>query len=454
MAAILKTAPLLPRPTPPALGTPGPGAPSRLSTRSAGPRGIPALRRLPLALACAVALLAGCAGPRPPAVPSDTAPAASLPEPGGPLPPPASIEPPSPPSPEALAELEDALQWAAAQPLPAPQQRPKSRWLPVPWTELPGLRLDPVSGDWHAAWDAWIRSCARPAPAWAAACRAVRPLALQEPVRQLAWMVRHLQPYRIADPQGSLPAGLLTGYYEPEMAASRVRTASHGVPLYAPPAGLAQRQPWYSRQDIDSRPEVQALLAGRELVWLQDPIDALIVQIQGSARLRVAEPDGSQRLVRLGFAGHNGHPYRSVGRWLLDRKAIAEPSWAAIKAWARDNPEQLHAMLWSNPRTVFFREEPLAPEDAELGPRGAQGVPLTPERSVAIDPEAVPYGTPVWLASPGPVRALQRLALAQDTGAAITGAARADLFTGWGDAALDRAQGLRQPLQMWALWPR
>lgn len=396
------------------------------------------------------ALLAACAGPArlPPPASEPSAPSTSAP-------PSASAPSVSTPSdPESLAELNDALLWAASQPVPAPLSRPRSQWIPAAWTELPGLRNDLAAADWSAAWNAWVRSCERPASTWPTLCRQVRPLMLAAPASQLAWMVRNLQPYRVAASDGSLPSGLLTGYYEPELRASRVRSTSHPVPLYAPPAGLNAQQPWFSRQDIDTRPDVQAQLAGREIVWLADPIDALIVQIQGSGRVKVTEPDGSERVVRLAFAGHNGHTYRSVGRWLLDRRAISDASWTAIKAWAARNPDQLNDMLWSNPRTVFFREEPLGPLDAAFGPRGAQGVPLTPQRSIAVDPGAIPYGTPVWLSSPGPTAMLQRLVLAQDTGAAITGAARADYFAGWGDEALAIAGGLKQPLQLWALWPR
>jgi membrane-bound lytic murein transglycosylase A len=114
-------------------------------------------------------------------------------------------------------------------------------------------------------------------------------------------------------------------------------------------------------------------------------------------------------------------------------------------------------MLWSNPRTVFFREEELSDFDARFGPRGAQGVPLTPGRSIAVDPKSIPYGTPVWLATQGPTLNIQRLVMAQDTGGAIVGAVRADLFTGWGswtDEAYTTAAALKQPLQMWVLWPR
>lgn len=386
------------------------------------------------------------------AVAATLAACSTTPPPPPDAPPPTAEQPrvPEPRTFEPDADVAQALAWAREQPPPAPITRARSLWQPVAWDTLPGLQTD----DWHQAWHAWVRSCERPPATWQAICRDLRPQLLGSPASQLAWMIRHLQPYRVVNPDGSEPPGLLTGYYEPVMPASRVRTPTHAVPLYAPPPRLGERQPWFSRRDIDTRADVQAQLAGREIVWLSDPIDALILQIQGSGRVVVREPDGSERTVRLAFAAHNGHTYQSVGRWLLDQKAITDPSWAGIKAWAARNPDRVNDMLWSNPRTVFFREEPLGSLDAQFGPRGAQGVPLTPERSIAVDPLSIPYGTPVWLASTGPSATLQRLVLAQDTGGAIVGAVRADYFAGWGDSALALVGGLKQPLKMWALWPR
>jgi membrane-bound lytic murein transglycosylase A len=179
-----------------------------------------------------------------------------------------------------------------------------------------------------------------------------------------------------------------------------------------------------------------------------------MVQIQGSGRMRVTEPDGSQRVVRLAYAGTNEHPYRSIGTWLLQNGSVRDATWPGIKAWVRQNPQRLNELLWINPRMVFFREEPLSELDAGFGPRGAQGVPLTPGRSIAVDKESIPYGAPVWLASPGPLVNLQRLVIAQDTGSAIVGAVRADYFTGWGPQAGEVAGRLKQPLQLWVLWPK
>ena len=127
-------------------------------------------------------------------------------------------------------------------------------------------------------------------------------------------MLQTLRPHRV-EPLQAGDAGLLTAYYEPVMDASRQPTARHRVPLYRPPADLAQRKPWFTRQEMEALPEAQAALRGREIAWLSDPIDALVLQIQGSGRLRMTDSDGVQRTVRLAFAGTNDQPYASVGRW-------------------------------------------------------------------------------------------------------------------------------------------
>jgi membrane-bound lytic murein transglycosylase A len=334
-------------------------------------------------------------------------------------------------------------------PLPPALVHGKSRWQPVRWSELPGFGSDAL----HEAWNAWIRSCERPPQPLAALCPEVRRLSIGTADEQRAWMQQRLQPYRIEPPQAG-PEPLLTGYYEPMLDASRQPGAAQQAPLYRPPADLASRRPWYSRQEMDTLPAVRAGLRGREIAYVADPLDALSLQIQGSGRLRITEPDGRISVVRLAFAGSNEQPYRSVGGWLLQQGALRDASWPGIKAWARANPQRVQEMLWSNPRVTFFREEPLTDLDAAFGPRGAQGVPLTPGRSIAVEKDAVPYGTPMWLASPGPLLNLQRLVFAQDTGSAIVGAVRADYFVGWGDAAGEVAGRMKQPLALWVLWPR
>ncbi|MCG2594786.1 MltA domain-containing protein [Ramlibacter sp. XY19] len=333
--------------------------------------------------------------------------------------------------------------------LPPARVQGKARWQPVRWSDLPGFADDSL----FEAWNAWIRSCERPPAALAALCPEVRRLSIASPEEQRAWMVQRLQPYRV-EPLAAADS-LLTGYYEPMLDAVRQPTGSQQVPLFRPPADLATRRPWYTRQEMDTLAQPRAALRGREIAYVADPLDALALQIQGSGRLRVLEPDGRTSLVRLAFAGSNEQPYRSVGSWLLQQGALRDASWPGIKAWARANPQRVQEMLWTNPRVTFFREEPLSEFDAGFGPRGAQGVPLTPGRSIAVDKDGgIPYGTPVWLASPGPLLNLNRLVFAQDTGSAIVGAVRADYFVGWGDAAGEIAGRLKQPLALWVLWPR
>jgi membrane-bound lytic murein transglycosylase A len=337
---------------------------------------------------------------------------------------------------------------ATAPPLP---QTTASRWVAVGFDQLPGWAADRST----EVWPALLKSCERAAPGWAALCADARRAPAMDDAATRQWLVLRLQPYRVEAADGNA-GGLLTGYFEPLVDASRVRRGAYQVALYQPPADLATRKPYWTRQQLDTLPAAQAALRGREIAYVADPLDALVLQIQGSGRLRISESDGRAQTVRLAFAGHNDQPYASVGRWLISQGELKADgaNWPAIKDWARRNPIRVQEMLWANPRVVFFREEALP--DPSLGPRGAQGVPLTPGRSIAVDPKSVPYGTPVWLDSTEPLsaRPLQRLVLAQDTGSAITGAVRADYFWGWAEGAEAQAGRMKQPLRMWVLWPK
>ena len=325
--------------------------------------------------------------------------------------------------------------------------QPGSRWVAVAWGEIPGWREDALD----QAWGAWMRSCQRASAPWVAPCAEARTLASAPQADKRAWMERRLQPYRVASAQGEM-RGLLTAYFEPVFEASRSRSAVYSVPLYQPPAQLRPGQPWFSRQEIDTLAEPQTALQGRVIAYMADPLDALALQIQGSGRMQIRQSDGSLRQSRVAFAGSNGQPYQSVGKWLSDQGLLADTSWPGIKAWAARNPARVNELLWSNPRVVFFKEEALPADDS--GPRGAQGVALTAGRSIAVDPASIPYGTPVWISSSGAQTTLQKLVVAQDTGSAITGAVRADYFVGTGAAAGELAGRLKQPLQMWVLWPQ
>jgi membrane-bound lytic murein transglycosylase A len=336
-----------------------------------------------------------------------------------------------------------------AGPLPEPIVQTQSRWVAVPWSHIPGLDNDNLQD----AWPAWQQSCLRPTPAWKTLCTEVQQLAQAPAHTQRQWMRQKLQPYRV-ESLDQRPDGLLTAYYEPVLSGSRQARAGFNVPLYAPPAGLAQRKPWYTRQEMETLPTARAALRGKELLYLADPVDAMVLHIQGSGLVNVTESDGRQRLVRMAFAGTNDQPYKSIGRWLLDQGLIRDASWPGIKDWIARNPSRVNELLWQNPRVVFFKEEALAPGSTPPGPKGAQGVPLTAGRSIAVDRGSIPYGTPVWLRSQGPVTSLDKLVLAQDTGTAIVGAVRADYYAGSGTAAGELAGRMKQPLQLWVLWPK
>ncbi len=360
-----------------------------------------------------------------------------------------------------LPPVVDTAPTAPAPTVPDGPTRPtgRGRWIASDWAALPGWADDSVL----AAWPALLRSCDKPNTTWAQACAAAKRLGPgADEARVRDYLQKHLQPWRVESTEG-VADGLITGYFEPLVEASRTATSRFNVPLYAPPADLMQRKPWYTRAQIDTLPEAQAALKGREIAFVADPLDALLLQIQGSGRLLLNDAAGQRRTVRLAYAGHNDQPYQSIGRWLVDQGAFTldQANWPAIRTWARNNPQRVREMLQANPRFIFFREEALP--DPTLGPLGAQGVPLTPGRSIAVDKESIPYGTPVWIATtepqpwsptPPPPRPLQRLMMAQDTGSAITGAVRADYFWGWGDGAEDRAGRMKQPLRMWVLWPR
>jgi membrane-bound lytic murein transglycosylase A len=263
---------------------------------------------------------------------------------------------------------------------------------------------------------------------------------------------------------------MITGYYEPLLHGSRTKSARFRYPLYAVPPDLLvvdlssvypdlkhkrlrgkldgnRVVPYLSREEIDTNP---APLKGNELVWVDDAIDAFFLQIQGSGQV---ELDKGGR-IRVGYADQNGHPFRSLGRALIDRGEIPpeRASMQGIKDWARSHPRKVQEFLNANPSYVFFRELP-----GDLpGPLGSLGVPLTPERSLAIDPRVIPLGAPVYLATtwPNTSEPLLRLMVAQDTGGAIAGGVRADFFWGFGDEAGALAGRMRQAGRMWVLWPK
>jgi membrane-bound lytic murein transglycosylase A len=235
----------------------------------------------------------------------------------------------------------------------------------------------------------------------------------------------------------------LTGYYLPEVQASRTKGGEYVLPIYAMPA----KGPYPSRQEIEEKG-----LAGAEvLAWARDPVELFFMHVQGSGSL--VYPDGDREM--LGYAGKNGLPYRSVGGVLVKRGAIPKENMngLTLKAWLYARPEEAKALMRENPSFIFFRRLP-----GEGGPIGASGAELTPEHSIAVDPRYVPYGLPIWVdnkrsADGAVVRPLRRLAIAQDTGSAITGPVRADMFFGGGAQAESYAYHQKFTGKMTALVP-
>jgi len=247
---------------------------------------------------------------------------------------------------------------------------------------------------------------------------------------------------------------LFTGYFEPELAASLTRTKTYSVPLYRRPKDLRDgNQAYYTRAEI----EAGALQnRGLEFVYLKNPVDAFFLHIQGSGRLFL----DNGKILRVGFAGKNGRPYTAIGKVLIDRGEIARKniSMQSIRTWLSANTPQAAGVMQANQSFIFFK--PLKNTDPNLGPPGAQGVPLTAQRSLAIDKTLHAYGMPMWVETEVPAlnsgtsTVFHRLMVAQDTGSAIKGAIRGDIFWGSGKAAGDIAGKLKQPGKLYLLLPK
>ncbi len=300
--------------------------------------------------------------------------------------------------------------------------------------------LDGWADDDHAsALSVFVQTCdLLDAPEWAPVCGLARDT---EPEAARSFFELFFRPVLIGDP----PA-LFTAYYEPELLGSPVRTPRFAYPLYRRPPELTTDGSWYSRAEIDGLGRLQG--RGLELVWLQDPVEVYFLQIQGSGRIRM--PDG--HVIRVGFAGKNNQPYRSIGQELIRRGILdaSEASAETIQQWVRANPAAGRDLLNHNPSFVFFRK--IADLTDDMGPIGAMGRPITPMRSVAIDPSFVPLGAPVWVEKQG-ADPMRRLMVAQDTGGAIKGPQRADLYFGTGPDAGRAAGQIKDAGRMVVLLP-
>lgn len=353
-------------------------------------------------------------------------------------------------------------------PPPAPVARPPvtENLRPADWSALPGWQDDQLS----SAWNAWLQSCnaLKSKPDWQVVCAAAASLQPGDNDTVRTYFQTWFNVYQSLQTDGTTQ-GLVTGYYEPLLHGSRTPSPDYPVPLYRTPPDLLNIDlssvypelkhmrlrgrlqgntvvPYLARTEIDDN---QRPLAGNELVWVDDPVEAFFLQIQGSGRIQLN--DGTR--IQIGYANQNGYPYRAIGHILVQRGELKleQASMQNIKAWGRTHPQQLPELLSQNPSYVFFKELP-----DSSGPLGALGLPLTGGRSVAVDSRAVPLGAPVWLVTTQPQSdtPMNLLVMAQDTGGAIHGNVRADFYFGFGDAAGKRAGKMKQQGQMWVLLPK
>ena len=336
------------------------------------------------------------------------------------------------------------------------------------WIELPDWGRESLRDSLLA----FTRGCAtleKQAP-WQGVCTAAAAIPAGAGERDIARFFEvNFDPYQVINADEST-TGMVTGYYEPLLHGSRTRSARYRYPVYAVPQDLLvidlasvypdlknrrlrgrlegnRVVPYFARGDIDKTSEP---LKGLELAYVEDAVDLFFLHIQGSGQI---EFENGERL-RVGYADQNGHPFRSMARLLIQRREIPpeRASMQGIKDWARHNPQKAQEFMNANPSYVFFREL----ESNLPGPIGSLGVPLTAERSIAVDPRVIPLGVPVFLATtfPNSPSPLNRLMVAQDTGGAINGGVRADFYWGFGDAAGSEAGKMRQAARMWVLLPK
>lgn len=293
------------------------------------------------------------------------------------------------------------------------------------------------SDDHQSALDVFLSTCGDfKDPDWRALCKAAQD---QPNARQFFELF--FRPVLIEDGADMV----FTGYFEPELDGSRYQTSRFRYPLYRYPSA-ANNKPWLTRRQILEG----GALAGRgmEIAWVDDPVELFFLQIQGSGRIRLNEGG----MLRVGYGGSNGHTYRSIGKELIRRGTLQshQASAETIKNWVRRNPSAGEKLLYHNPSYVFFREVTRVP--ADKGPLGAMNRSITKMRSIAVDPKFTPLGAPVWIEKDG-AGPMRRLMIAQDTGSAIKGAQRADIFFGTGDEAGRLAGQLKDPGRMVVLLP-
>ncbi len=317
------------------------------------------------------------------------------------------------------------------------------------WEHLPGWQEDDMQG----VWKAWQSTCQallkRREKKWQQVCDIANSIDAKEAQAIRSYFQTFFYPQLLTD-ENSRTAGLITGYYEPILQGARQRYGAYQTPLYRYPYKKVGN---HTTRVLPGRAELlqSTLLKGEELVYVDDPVEAAFLQIQGSGRVQLT--DGGE--MRVGFAGSNNQPFQSIAKWLLERREItpAQATMQGIKAWANANPSKREAMLNANPRFIFFRE---LPADGSNSASGSLGIPLVAERSLAVDPTVIALGTPIFLSTTRPLsnQPLQRLMFAHDTGSAIKGKVRADFYWGVGAAAGELAGRMRQSGSLWVLLPK
>ena len=344
-------------------------------------------------------------------------------------------------------------------------------YTPIPFDEVPGWAQD----DHLASFKTFLLSCERllvlarertkgkmiPPADLVRACEAAGRLPVNvSRAGAKAFFEAHFTANRI---EHTGREGLLTGYYEPVLHGSRTQDATYQTPIYRRPPDLVTLvdetraakpgtlthgrktekgfEPFFTRAEIE-----QGALKGRnlELLYFADPVEVFFMHIQGSAKVQLS--DGS--VIRIQYDGKNGHPYSSIGRYLIETGMLAadKVSLSSLRAWLRSDRERGDKVMWQNASFVFFKEQK---QDADKGPLGALGVPLTSGRSIAVDPAHHPLGTPIFVMAQGMAHVetsgtFARLMIAQDVGSAIKGPERGDLYFGSGDAAGKIAGSTRQ----------
>lgn len=329
-----------------------------------------------------------------------------------------------------------ALGWFAMTTAGTAQSEPTYKVLD--FSQLDGWEQD----DHASAFRTFLNTCMdMKDPDWSSLCAVARTEARLH-TNPRSFFELFFRPVLIED---GTPA-VFTGYFEPELNGSLSPSSRYRFPVYRMPPEARVSQPWLSRAEIEST----GVLAGRglEIAWVDDPVELFFLQIQGSGRIKL--PNG--RSIRVGYAGANGHEYRSIGAELIRRGTFQSHQVSAevIKNWVRRNPQAGLELLRHNPSYVFFRDVNHVP--ADQGPLGAMNRSVTDLRTIAVDPAFTPLGAPVWVEKDGE-NPLRRLMIAQDTGSAIKGAQRADIFFGTGDDAGRAAGRLKDPGRMVVLMP-